>query len=160
MVLFTDYLSIKKINQEDYLKKNINNKTIPIELIKCTCCINHKNKYPISVYYSLKIESKMNCKCPCRHLARQIYRKNNKILKTHNYGDVDDSGDMDDSDVEYTPSESLGSEDSARSEDSETESENSFIDDSLGGEISPNTRKELDKIKKMLVKSIASKLIT
>ena len=151
MVLFTDYLSIKKINQEDYLKKNINNKTIPIELIKCTCCINHKNKYPIIVDYLLKLDSKMNCKCPCRHLARQIYSKNNIILKTYNYGE------MDDTDVDYTPSESLGSEDSSRSEDSEEESD-SFIDDSNGGEISPNTRKELDKIKKILINSITNKL--
>jgi len=153
MVLFTDYLSIKKINQEDYLKKNINNKTIPIELIKCTCCINHKNKYPIIVDYLLKLDSKMNCKCPCRHLARQIYSKNNIILKTYNYGEMDDT----DTDVDYTPSESLGSEDSSRSEDSEEESD-SFIDDSNGGEISPNTRKELDKIKKILINSITNKL--
>ena len=154
MVLFTDYLSIKKINQEDYLKKNINNKTIPIELIKCTCCINHKNKYPIIVDYLLKLDSKMNCKCPCRHLARQIYSKNNIILKTYNYGEMD-------SDENYTPSESLGSEDSSRSEDSEEDSEeesDSFIDDSNGGEISPNTRKELDKIKKILINSITNKL--
>ncbi len=157
MVLFTDYLTIKNVNQEDYLKKNINNKKIPIELIKCTCCINHKNKYPITVDYSLKLETKMNCKCPCRHLARRIYSKNNKILKTYNYGEMDDS-DVDDSDVDYTPSESLGSEDSSRSEDSDKESEDSFIDDSNGGEISPNTRKELDKIKKILIKSITNKL--
>ena len=45
MVLFTDYLKIKNITYIEYLNNNINKKNIPVELIKCTCCINHKMEY-------------------------------------------------------------------------------------------------------------------
>ena len=145
MVLFADYLNIKKLTKEEYFCSHKHKKKIPIELIKCTCCIRHKNKYPVKINYLLKIESKINCKCPCRHYARFIFRNNSQIIKTYNYNESES-----DSDSDYEPSESIGSEYSSRSEDSDSESDNdSFIEDDSG--ISPKTRKDLDKIKKILM---------
>ena len=108
-------------------------------------------EYPIINNYPLIINNNIkNCECPCRHISRFIYRhnNNNNIPKTYNYGETDES-DSDD-----CPSESIGSEDSTISE--EEEEEDSFIENDEG--ISPNTRKELDKIKKILIKSICDKL--
>jgi len=141
MVLLSDYLKIQKLTKEEYFNLNKHKIKIPNELIKCTCCNRHKNKYPVKINYLLKIESKKNCKCPCRHYSRFIYRNNSQILKTYNYNDSD-------SDSDYNPSESIGSEDSSRSEDSESDND-SFIEDDSG--MSPNTRKDLDKIKKILI---------
>ena len=164
MVLFTDYIKIKKLTVKEYLEKNINNECIPIELIKCTCCLNHKNKFPVNINYVLNLQSKKICKCPCRHLSRYIYRQINKSepLYTFNYGDNNEPDESDDSDETYKSgdSESLGSEDTdsnAESEESEeSEESDSFIENDSG--MSKRTRRDLDKIKKILQKGFIDNL--
>lgn len=153
MVLFTDYLKIKKLSKEEYFNLHKNKIDIPVELLKCTCCIRHKNKYPIRINCFLninKIQKKYICECPCRHYSRFIYRNTNNIIKTYNYYESDS-----DSDSDYVPSESLGSDDSSISDESDSDSNNSFIEDDSG--MSPNTRKELDKLKKLLMNGFINK---
>lgn len=153
MVLFADYLKIKKLSKEEYFNLHKNKTEIPVELLKCTCCIRHKNKYPIRINYFLNINktpAKSICKCPCRHYSRFIYRNTNDIIKTYNYYDSDSESDSD-----YVPSESLGSNDSSISDESDSDSNNSFIEDDSG--ISPKTRKELDEIKKILMNGFINK---
>lgn len=55
---------------------------LPRELKNCSCCTRHKKDFPIlgqknifKKYNCNKNQTEVNCKCPCRHMARHICRE-------------------------------------------------------------------------------------
>tara|TARA_B110000967_G_C18427692_1_gene336976 strand:- start:22 stop:489 length:468 start_codon:yes stop_codon:yes gene_type:complete len=150
MVRFNDYLNIKKLTVSEYIniKQNVNK--VPNELINCTCCIRHKFNFPknnkwIDIHKSTKNVNKKVCKCPCRHVARNLFRQ--CCLDTADLKSIEENENSGEESI-GSESESIGSESETRSEDSESESigsDDSFI---VKDTMSKKARKELNKIKK------------
>ena len=80
---------------------------LPRELNNCTCCERHRINFPILGQYNEYIcnyETHKDCKCPCRHIARQICRKWDLI---HKVEDICDSTDISDESDEENSAGSL-----------------------------------------------------
>ncbi len=66
--------------QKDYLKNCNLLGDIPRDLKNCRCCSNHRERFPtlgsiLPHYEPNKIKVQKECKCPCRHIAREFCRK-------------------------------------------------------------------------------------
>ena len=152
MVRFNDYLNIQKLTVSEYvdIKQNVNK--VPNELINCTCCVRHKFNFPknnkwVDINKSNKNVNKKLCKCPCRHVARNLFRQ----CCLDNMESIEENENLgSESERSESESESIGSE-SERSEESESiDSDDSFI---VKDTMSKKARKELNKIKKKFVNS-------
>lgn len=66
--------------QKDYFKDCEYLDDIPQDLKNCKCCATHRLDFPtlgsvLPHCNSEKIKIEKECKCPCRHIAREICRK-------------------------------------------------------------------------------------
>ena len=66
--------------QKDYFKDCEYLDDIPQDLKNCRCCNVHRLRFPtlgsvLPRYEPNKIKVQKECKCPCRHVAREFCRK-------------------------------------------------------------------------------------
>ena len=67
---------------KDYFKNIKNMEKLPSDLRNCKCCERHRFNFPTLGSSLPKFNNKntnKECKCPCRHIAREICRKWDEI---------------------------------------------------------------------------------
>lgn len=97
-----DFLKNKSFETyfDEKLKECKHMEELPRELNNCTCCEKHRRNFPI---LGNKIVTRdthkenygIDCKCPCRHIARHLCREWESINEVEDISETDSEDDSD-----------------------------------------------------------------